>query len=101
MKKQALFILNRIEKEFATTNDALKCLRELSVLLRRVAITLRKESAGLTGSAWLEYLDQGMKEPEFSLGIGKILLTGPYQGEVEKANVPALMALCRKWVEAK
>lgn len=101
MKRQALSILKRIEKEFKETHDASKCLKELSVLLRRVAITQRIDFAGLTGAAWLEYLDQGVKSGEFSQGVGKILLTGPYRYKVEEAEVPDLVRLCRKWVEAK
>lgn len=101
MKTEALSILSRIEENYDDTHDAVKCLRELSVLLRRVAITQKKESAGLTGPAWLEHLDQGLKEPEFSRGAGKLLLTGPYQVKAEEQDLPELLALCRKWVEAK
>lgn len=101
LKKMALSILDRIEKEYKETNDCAKCLKELSVLLRRVAITKEARCAGLTGAAWLEHLDRGMKEPEFSQGAGELLLSGPYQGHVESDQVPKLMQLCRKWMVAK
>lgn len=99
IKKQALSILKEIEMKYDSTNDCKSCFAELSILLRRVAITQKEINAGLTGIAWLQFLDQGVKQPEFSQGIGKVLLTGPYQAQVDHANVPEVIELCRQWVE--
>jgi Domain of unknown function (DUF4381) len=101
MMRQALRLLKRIENEFGQSKDASKCVRELSILLRRMAINKERTCAGLTGPAWLQHLDQGMKEPEFSQGAGKLLLDGPYQPHVEGKEVPQLITLCRKWVVKK
>ena len=67
LKKQAATALDIIEKEFYETEDGAQCLSELSVLLRRAILSQHPlKSAGLTGKAWLELLDQPLKEPEFS-----------------------------------
>ena len=33
----------------------------------------RKEVAGLTGTEWLEFLDRGLEEKYFTLGIGQLI----------------------------
>lgn len=100
LKKQASRVLDRIEQTFHETENATGCLSELSVFLRRVVLSRNDplKSAGLTGKAWLELLDEPLKEPEFSQGVGQILLKGPYQSKVEKEDVSQLIQLCRKWV---
>lgn len=101
MKKQAMTIINYIAKNYERTNDSKLCLTELSVLLRRVAITKNSINAGLTGPAWLQYLDQGIGQPEFSQGVGKVFLSGPYQPSFDNDHIPQIIDLCKRWVEAK
>lgn len=98
--KDASNELDAIEKTFHTSRDAAKCLSELSILLRRAVISQKHlaGAAGLTGLEWLRVLDQPLKEPEFSQGVGQILLIGPYHYRVEDKQVHALIGLCRKWV---
>lgn len=100
LRKQAAAELDKIEKSFQESDDATRCLSELSVLLRRAVLSQNHpiSVAGLTGPAWLELLDQPLKKPEFSQGIGQILLSGPYQHHVESDEVSRLIQLCRKWV---
>ncbi len=101
LKKEALKALHRIEKEFIETGDAEKSMSELSVLFRRVVVSQNDsmKSGGVTGNAWLALLDKQINEPEFSNGVGQILLTGPYQRKIEKKNVCEIIKLCRKWVK--
>lgn len=101
LRKQTSTALDIIEKKFNETENSTQCLSELSVLLRRVVLSqkLPLKSAGLTGKAWLELLDQPLGEPEFSKGIGQILLVGPYQYHVDRENVVQFIQLCRKWVD--
>lgn len=101
LKKHASQELTAIEQDFKDTQDASRCLSELSIFLRRVILSqnLPTNAAGLTGTAWLNLLDSSLEEPEFSQGAGKILLTGPYQPNVEKGAVIQLIQLCHKWVK--
>jgi hypothetical protein len=74
--------------------------RELSVLLRRVAISRfpRHEAAALTGEAWLSFLDRGLGGTEFRSGAGRALLSGPYAREAEW-DAAALFDLCERWIK--
>lgn len=105
LKKQASKKLDSIELSYRENEDGVHCVSELSVFLRRVVLSqegaLKENStkyAGLTGKAWLRCLDKSLKQPEFSQGVGQILLKGPYQSQVEKEDVSQLIQLCRKWV---
>lgn len=99
LKKSAIKALDLIENTFQQNQDPKLCISELSRFLRRVVISKNSlKHAGVTGQAWLQLLDKPLKEPEFSQGIGKILLTGPYQPNVERESVLQLINLCRKWV---
>jgi hypothetical protein len=75
-------------------------LRRLSVLLRRAGMSAfpRQEVAGLTGEAWLEWLDRPLGEPRFSRGVGRALLDAPYR-PVGDADMDSLMTLCRDWLK--
>lgn len=97
LKKQAVKNLDAIEARFRSTSDRSGCIAEISVLLRRIVITLNPKSAGVTGRAWLELLDSSHTK-EFSQGIGQLLLTAPYQPDVNESNVLELIVLCRKVV---
>lgn len=99
LKKEAAKILDHIEKIFCENGDTVQCLAALSALLRRVSLTIySSEYAGLTGNAWLQVLDRGLKEPEFSQGIGKVLIHAPYQPYIDAKETSELIQLCRKWV---
>lgn len=99
LKKEAAKSVDQIEKLFCENGDAVQCLAALSALLRRITLkTYSSEYAGLTGNAWLQVLDRGLKEPEFSQGVGKILLNAPYQPYIDSKETSELIQLCRKWV---
>lgn len=100
MRKQAILHLKLIEESFQNSDDAVKCVSDLSVLLRRVVLSQNSslQSAGLIGEAWLKLLDQPLNAPEFSRGVGQLLLNGPYQSRVDREEVSELIQLCWKWV---
>jgi len=72
----------------------------LSRLLRQAAISHfpSHEAAGVTGQAWLEFLDRPFTDQPFSSGVGNCLSDAPYR-PVVKVNGPALVALCRLWLK--
>jgi len=61
--------------------DNAQKLAELSALLRRVAISVapRAETAGLTGQAWLAFLDSSLIGSPFTKGAGQCLASAPYR----------------------
>ena len=96
-KKQLAFI-----KQYSVDND--KKLRELSMLIRRVAISLtpRTEVASLTGRQWLVFLDKSLTGTPFSEGCGQLLATAPYRNAPPtELEISQLISLCEDWLNAQ
>ena len=93
----ALQELDRIEKQY--NNDPLGLVRELSVLLRRIAISLygRRSVAGLTGITWLQFLDKQGGSPVFSQRFQQALTELPYRAQ-GNVDVQALVQEVRQWL---
>jgi len=86
------------------SKDNAQKLQDLSVLLRRVAISVSPEAnvAGLTGGAWLAFLDSSLKDSPFSEGVGRCLGDAPYrQWTPSDGETNELFALCEKWLKSK
>jgi hypothetical protein len=67
----------------------------IAEILRRAALVAhgRAAVAGLSGTQWLEFLDQGMDGAPFSSGVGRAVAEAPYREG--PAAVPGLAALAR------
>jgi hypothetical protein len=77
---------------------------ELSVLIRRVAISLspREHVASLTGKAWLAWLDSSVKGSPFSEGVGQFLASAHYRNiPVTEQEIQQLISLCEDWLKAQ
>ena len=98
--KEAKKLLKQLQ-----TNDALTPLEkvcELSILLRRVAVIYKPEIGGLTGRAWLDYLDNSLKDAPFKNGIGRCLIDAPYQKELPpNTDLTALFQLAQTWLNVQ
>ena len=85
-----------------TNQSALEKIQNLSVLMKRVALTLRDRDcvAGLTGDEWLRWLDETMSEHEgrFRQGLGRLLVEAPYRPTPPGEELDALFDLCRQWL---
>lgn len=97
-RRSALRELRELEREFRTTGDVVSCVAQVSVLLRRVALSISAPVAALTGDAWLKYLDELGRTKEFSSGIGRVLISAPYAA-AEPVDVPRLIELVRHWLK--
>ncbi|MDO9241607.1 MAG: DUF4381 domain-containing protein [Methylicorpusculum sp.] len=100
--KSAKRILTEIKQD--STKNELEKLREISILLRRVAVSVapRENIAGLTGQAWLDFLDQGMKDKPFTQGIGQCLNNTPYQNKTTiNVDINHLISLCQQWLKVQ
>jgi hypothetical protein len=110
-KRQALRELRGLREALAggQAPDAGELCRELSILLRRVALAAHppEQVAGLHGEAWLSFLDQG--GVRFSQGVGRILAEGPYRRPLpgslqinigdEAHRLEALLNLAEQWIK--
>lgn len=79
--------------------DSKTAVVELSILLKKIAVTKfpRAQVAGLTGSRWLEFLDQSGETDQFTRGPGRILATAPYSKQIVEDLNP-VFDLCEDWV---
>ena len=99
LRYDALAELARIQTEFQRHGDAAGMAAQLSILLRRIAVTCggRMDVAGLSGEAWLRYLDETGHTRAFSHGPGQVLMTAPYQARAD-VDAQALMATASGWI---
>jgi hypothetical protein len=80
----------------------LQLARELSVLVRRAAISFypRTETASITGENWLRFLDRPLPDAPFTLGPGRLLAELPYRPDVSMEQAGPLLDLCARWIDA-
>lgn len=94
--------LNELREQYLEHKDVSVLAREISILLRRLSISAfpRKETASLTGTAWLQHLDAHMPDSPFTSGAGRILIEAPYRRNVQANEVEPLFSLCEQWIDA-
>jgi hypothetical protein len=100
--KTANKILAQIKQDAG--RDNLQKLCDLSVLIRRVAISVspRAQAAGLTGRQWLAFLDRSVKGMPFSEGVGQLLADAPYRKTPPtELEISQLINLCEDWLKAQ
>jgi hypothetical protein len=80
-RRYALSELDRSRRAYETDGNLVALAVQLSRLLRRtmLAYSPRNEVAGLTGRAWLSWLDQGLEDRPFTRGPGQTLGDLPYR----------------------
>jgi hypothetical protein len=80
----------------------LKLAREISVLLRRLSISLfpRTEVASLTGERWLEFLDRHVPGNPFTRGQGRMLVEAPYRQNVDRDEMENFIQQCKTWIDS-
>lgn len=99
-RRYALKELHAIERQYEERRNPVEFGANLSELLRRtmLAYAPRHDVAGLTGDAWLQWLDQGLAQPVFSNGPGRQIVELPYKNpdeDLNAADVDRLMAAVR------
>jgi hypothetical protein len=101
--KLARKLIKQLEHDDKLSDRQKVC--EISSLLRRVAISTSQQGddiAGLTGRAWLDYLDQPLKEAGFKHGVGRYLIEAPYQQTLSpEVDLKALFQLAHQWLNAQ
>ncbi len=77
-KRAALALLDQLAADYQNAPDAQKLIQSLSQLLRRYALSQqpRANVAGLTGTAWLDFLNRYSDTP-----FEKALISAPYQAK--------------------
>ena len=98
-RRTALVEVAALRARYERDGDAAACVRGLSRLLRRFALVSypRRAVAGLSGEAWLAFLDTQGGAGRFQSGPGKMLLDGPYRPP-QDLPVGALTSLVEDWI---
>lgn len=101
-KKAIKFALAKFKKlkELNTHNpDNINIAAELSHLIRRVSLYYfpREKIAGLTGKAWLDFLNQSGNTTAFTGEISTLLTDAPYAKNVT-ADLTHLLLLTESWL---
>lgn len=93
----ALRELDQLQREYQANTKSL--LRELSVLLRRVAISQygRRKVSGFTGKAWVEFLNRKAGKKLFSGELEPLLTELPYRPECE-VDTRRFAKAIRQWI---
>ena len=101
-RRQRLILreLARLRATFERDSNPARFAADLSILLRRVALTRfpRTAVAGLSGVTWLRFLDSTGGAGHFSRGPGRVLMTAPYQPHAE-LDVESLYVLVKEWIQ--
>ncbi len=100
-RRYALRQLDVLTAEFEQHRDTVAFISGLSSLLRRtmLAYAPRRKVAGLTGDAWLAWLDEDLDQPRFQGEVGRKLLELPYRApsdDVVALDVVDIVAAVRQ-----
>jgi len=100
-RRRALRQLEESRSAYAYHGNPVTLGAEVSELLRRtmLAYAPRAEVAGLTGDAWLAWLDSDLDEPRFRDGPGRKLLELPYRNPetvAEDEDIDGMLAAVRQ-----
>jgi len=109
----ALLELTRLEHQCAEKHEhTRRMVAEASQLLRRCAMQLSSHNglensdhkpdavAGLTGSAWLDWLDARWSRSDFNQSAGRLLLEAPYRNtSPSHTEIDELLSIMRAWLE--
>jgi hypothetical protein len=99
-RRYALRQLAKVEASYLSHGNVVTLGQDLSELTRRtmLAYAPRHEVAGLSGEAWLQWLDRDLPVPYFHTEGGKSLLQLPYRdpnGDFADVDINALLAAVR------
>jgi hypothetical protein len=100
-RRKALRQLEESRSAYAYHGNPVLLGTEVSELLRRtmLAYAPRSEVAGLTGDAWLAWLDRDLDQPRFREGPGRSLLELPYRNPetlADDVDVDGMLAAVRE-----
>jgi hypothetical protein len=104
-RREALTALARVEHQLKRADCRPAGLLELSVLLKRTALTAfpREQVATLTGRSWFAFLDRTAKGSHFSAGPGMALETAIYDPRtadtLDDQKLYGLTAAIRHWIK--
>lgn len=91
--------LRLIESRHARDPDSARLAHELAGWLKRVSLLAfpGRRLEGLTGRAWLEFLDRSIGDPRFTGGAGRVFGSEVYR-RAPDFDSDGLLRLCEQWL---
>jgi len=99
-RKMALDELKIIKQSFSQQDSSIECLRAISHLLRRIALSYlpREKVASLTGTQWVSQLNHLAQQAGFTSTHTELLIHGPYQQQFDY-DQNELFESCENWIK--
>lgn len=96
-KKLALAELKNITSNYEISNNSHETCGEISLLIRKALVAKigNEAVAGLVSEEWLAYLDKLSKTESFSTGVGRTIISAPYE-RTSDVNIDELIAVTKK-----
>ena len=89
-------ILRLFDDTVARAGTPAQQIAAMSELLRRAARRKDQAADTLEGEDWLRFLDEGMPQPMFSAGAGRLLQDGGFRADVAAHESDALRGIARQ-----
>ena len=99
-RREAMSELHQLRADWNDHGDDQLYLEALQRLLKRVALTRfpRDDVAGLTGEAWVQFLDRSTGSHDFSMADSEALIDGAYREDVS-IDIQGLETTAKTWIE--
>ena len=101
-RREAIAVFNALKQSFARKKDVSALAAELSVLMRRVALSRygRSKTAGLNGKTWTDFLKQtGAKLNEKDRQLLSVQAYAPSKLSSDLSGGKHLLNTVQKWLE--
>lgn len=98
-RREAMSELAQLFEHWQKSEDDLAYLESLQRLLKRAALTSfpREDVAGLTGEAWVQFLDRTTGSHDFSIGEAEALIDGTYRPDIS-VDIESLNLVAKGWI---
>ena len=99
-QREALRALAALRTALAAGEASHRIAAESACLLRRAALAKfpRRQVAGLTGRAWLEFLGAQGGGPAFAAGNAELLVSAPYAPRSGADEAEQVIEICERWI---
>jgi hypothetical protein len=99
-RREAMSELTQLFENWQKNEDDLAYLESLQRLLKRAALTSfpREDVAGLTGEAWVQFLDRTTGSRDFSIGEAEALIDGTYRPDIS-VDIESLHLVAKGWIQ--
>ena len=102
-QREALAALAALRDALAKGEAPYRIAAASTSVLRRAALSRspRRQAAGITGRAWIEFLNARGGGLVFTAREAELLAAAPYVPRTDAGDAGALIGLCERWIRAQ